>query len=255
MPKRRPLVAGNWKMNLSRAGCRGLAAALRTRLASLERVQTAVFPAFPYLVDVAEVLEGSAIALGAQDLAVQDEGAYTGEVSGGMLRDVRCRLVLVGHSERRYSMGENDTLVAAKLRAALRAGLTPVLCVGETLAERERGETFQVLERQLGTATEGLSARELDGLVVAYEPVWAIGTGVHASPGQAAEAHAFVREVVSQRVSRELADALRILYGGSVKASNARELLASDEVDGALVGGASLTVEAFAPIVEAAIAN
>jgi triosephosphate isomerase len=255
MAARRPFVAGNWKMNLDRARCRDLAAAVRERFGGETAVQTAVFPAFPYLVDVSSVLAGSPIGLGAQDIAAQDEGAYTGEVSGTMLRDVGCAQVLIGHSERRHVIGEDEDLVAAKLRAALRAGLKPVLCVGETLAEREQGATHAVLERQLGTALAGLSGAELQGLVVAYEPVWAIGTGRTATPAQAAEAHAFVRQFVAKIVSPEFAGDLRIQYGGSVKAANAAELLAAGDVDGALVGGASLTIEAFVPIVEAAMAR
>jgi triosephosphate isomerase len=245
----KPYIAGNWKMNLDRRGAVALAQALCAEVGRPGSVDVAVFPPFVYLSDVAQVLAGSAIAVGAQDVCDRKAGAFTGEVSADMLRDVGATIALVGHSERRHVYGETDTLVRAKLEAALAAGLDVILCVGETLAEREGGRTEAVNARQLSAGLNGLSRDLLGRVTVAYEPVWAIGTGRTATPEQAAEAHAYLRGVVSGLFDQTAAAALRIQYGGSVKPDNTAALLASPDVNGALVGGASLEAASFLGIV------
>jgi triosephosphate isomerase len=246
------LVAGNWKMNGSRAANARLLDAIKAGVAKAPGVAVAVCVPFPYLQQVAAALEGSSVAWGAQTLSEHESGAYTGEVSGSMLREFGCRYVLVGHSERRTLYGERDSQVAAKFLAARRAGLAPVLCVGETLEERERGATEEVVTRQLGAVIDAAGAAGLAGAVVAYEPVWAIGTGRTATPAQAQEVHALIRRRVGG-ADAATAAALPILYGGSVKAANARELFAQADVDGGLIGGASLVAEDFLAICTAAV--
>ena len=254
--ERRPrLVAGNWKMHKTAAEGSALAreiVALSGGAAAGARV--ALFPPFPALVPVGAVIEGSGMWLGAQNLHAEPQGAFTGEVSGPMLTGAGCRLVLVGHSERRHGMGEADAQVAAKTRAALRDGLSPVVCVGETLAEREGGQTADVLVRQMAAVYEGLTAAEAAATVVAYEPVWAIGTGKVASPEQAVEAHRIVRSTLDRVVSGGVGSDMAILYGGSVNGDNAAALFAHADVDGALVGGASLQAAGFWRIAAAASA-
>ncbi len=218
---------------------------------SSETVTCVVCPPFVYLQEAARVLRGSPVALGAQDVCAEAQGAYTGEVSAAMLRDVGCDYVLVGHSERRALYGEDDQLVARKYAAALGKGLIPVLCVGEQLAEREAAQSMQVVGRQLAAVVNLCGVQSLAGGVLAYEPVWAIGTGRTASPEQAQQIHAFLREQVG-RQDAKIAAELRILYGGSVKAANARELFAMPDVDGGLIGGASLKSDEFLAIVAAA---
>ena len=225
----------------------GLLEALKAGLKGKDGVIHAVCVPYPYLGQVSAALEGSAIAWGAQNISEHDSGAYTGEVSGAMLRDFGCRYAIVGHSERRSLYGEDDATVAAKFTAARRSGLTPILCVGETLEQRERGETERVVGRQL----DAVGAAALSGAVLAYEPVWAIGTGRNATPQQAQEVHAFLRARVAAR-DKALAQGLTILYGGSVKAGNAAELFAMPDVDGGLIGGASLVAEDFIAICAAA---
>ncbi len=247
---RRRLVAGNWKMNGSFAMTSALAGDVAG--GKPDGVDVAVCPPFPYLAAAAAALEGSAVALGAQDLSRHASGAHTGEVSGAMLADAGCSLVLVGHSERRHDLGEDDALVAAKFLAAAAAGLTPVLCVGETLDEREAGDTRAVVIRQLDAVFRASEAHGtgIPDLVLAYEPVWAIGTGRTASPEQAQEVHALLRSRLSE--AGVDAAATRILYGGSVKADNAPALFAMDDIDGGLIGGASLESEPFLAICRAA---
>jgi triosephosphate isomerase len=247
---RRKLVAGNWKMHGSRALNTPLVEAI---LASpqLERVDCVVCPPFVYLAEISRLLRGSAARLGAQDVCAEGHGAYTGEVSAAMLHDVGCQYVIVGHSERRNLYGEDDVLVARKFAAALTQGLTPILCLGELLAEREAGSTREVVGRQLEAVVSLTGINGFVGAVIAYEPVWAIGTGRTASPEQAQEVHAFIREQLAQRDGK-IANALPILYGGSVKTGNARELFAQPDVDGGLIGGASLKAEEFLSIVAAA---
>jgi triosephosphate isomerase len=245
----KPYIAGNWKMNLDRAGAVTLARALRAEVGAAGPVDVAVFPPFVYLPAVVEALAGSAIAVGAQDVCDRPVGAFTGEVSAAMLRDVGATIALVGHSERRHVYAEGDALVRAKLEAALAGGLSVILCVGETLAEREAGRTEEVNARQLTAGLQGLSRDDLARITLAYEPVWAIGTGRTATPQQAAEVHAYLRGVLSGLFDQRAAAAMRIQYGGSVKPDNTAALLASPDVNGALVGGASLEAESFLGIV------
>ena len=247
---RHKLVAGNWKMHGSRAENAPLIEAI---LASrqLERVDCVLCPPFVYLAEIGRLLRGTAAQLGAQDVCAEPQGAYTGEVSAALLKDVGCRYVIVGHSERRALYGEDDVLVARKFAAALSQGLTPILCLGESLAERERGSTQEVVGRQLDAVVALTGIAAFARALIAYEPVWAIGTGRTASPDQAQEVHDFIRQRLAQRDAKIAAELL-ILYGGSVKAGNARDLFAQRDVDGGLIGGASLKAEEFLSIVAAA---
>jgi len=247
MPK---LIAANWKMNGTLASARELASRVASGVAlvSPRACEVVVCPAFPHLAVVATALSGSRVALGAQDLFWAPDGAYTGGVSSGMLRDAGCTFVLVGHSERRQVFGEDDALVRKKLEAVLAAAIVPILCVGETQEERDAGRTDEVLTRQLTSALAGLSPAALE---VAYEPVWAIGTGRTATPATAAAAHAHIRGVLDRLLAGEPGRRPRILYGGSVKPDNAAELLKTPGIDGALVGGASLDAASFLAIAEA----
>lgn len=241
---RRRLLCGNWKMNLDRAGARTLAAKLKKRASPLretEGLELVLFPPFPYLEAVGEVLQGSPIQLGAQNLHQAERGAYTGEVSASMLVDVGCRFVLVGHSERRHGLGEGDALVGHKAEAALNSGLTPIICIGETGAERDAGETFAALGRQLAAVREVFNASDANGgCVIAYEPVWAIGTGRVATPDEAQAVHRHVRGFLGQD-----GRSVPLLYGGSLNSDNAPSLFAEADIDGGLVGGASLKAEEF----------
>jgi len=248
---RRKLVIGNWKMNGSLVANRRLLLELLPQLAVLEGVEVAVCPPFPYLAQVATLLEGSAVALGAQNLNVVEKGAFTGEVGGGMLRELGCRYVLVGHSERRSLYGECDEVVAEKFAVALKAGLVPVLCVGETLAQRRDNVTEAVIAGQLQAVLQRVGIAGMAAGVIAYEPVWAIGTGETASPEQAQAVHRHIRTLLAQQDPVQ-AEAMPILYGGSVKADNAQALLAQPDIDGGLIGGASLEAAAFAAICQAA---
>ena len=242
---RRPFIAGNWKMNLKRAAAVALAEAVVKQAAGLGNVDLAICPPFVYLDCVAKAVKGSAVALGAQNCYHQPEGAYTGEISVEMLKDVGCRYVILGHSERRHVLGETDQAINKKVLAALAGGLIPIVCVGELITERERGETSQVIQRQFEGSLAGLSAEQMASTALAYEPVWAIGTGKVATPEQAEEVHADLRNLIEKRYNREVAQTVRIQYGGSVKPENAAELLAQPNIDGALVGGASLKAEQF----------
>jgi len=252
---RRPFIAGNWKMNLNLASARELITALRAKLPPHLPYDVAVCPPFPYLLPMAKAIADSPIRLGAQNLWPDEKGAFTGEVSPLMLKDAGCAFVIIGHSERRHTIGpkdavgrvcgEDDAMVNRKVEAALAAGLIPIVCVGETLAQRDTGQTDDVLTQQIHSGLAGLTPDKVAGLVVAYEPVWAIGAGRNATPQQAAEAHLHIRKRLAADHSRSAADAVRILYGGSVKASNAAELMTSPDVDGALVGGASLAADDF----------
>ena len=244
-------VVGNWKMNGSLGANAGLLGALKAGLNGSGGVNHVVCVPFPYLGQVSEALSGSRIAWGAQNVSEHDSGAYTGEVSGAMLKEFGCRYAIVGHSERRALYGEDDNRVTAKFVAARRAGLTPILCVGETLEQRERGETESVVARQLDAAIAAAGADALAQAVIAYEPVWAIGTGKNATPRQAQDVHAFVRKRLAAR-DKAFAEKAAILYGGSVKPSNAKELFAMPDIDGGLIGGASLAAADFIAICEAA---
>jgi triosephosphate isomerase len=248
---RKPLVAGNWKMHGSRADNAALLHALLDQLPSQAVAEVMVCPPFVYLHETGRLVKDSDVALGAQSLCAEAQGAFTGEVSGAMLRDVGCRYVLVGHSERRQLYGEHDALVARKFVAAQASGLVPVLCVGETLDEREGGRTTEVVARQLDAVLTVSQVSAFGQAVIAYEPVWAIGTGRNATPAQAQEVHAMIRGRVAA-LDAKIGASVRILYGGSVKASNAQELFAMADIDGGLVGGASLKAEEFARICAAA---
>lgn len=247
---RRKLVVANWKMHGSRAENAPLVEAVLNAPIH-QGVDCVICPPFVYLQEVGRQLRDAAVKLGAQNVCAEAPGAQTGEIAASMLRDVGCNYVIVGHSERRHLYGENDVLVARKVAAAQSRGLIPILCVGEQLAEREGGLTEEVLARQLDAVLALSGAAVFEHSVVAYEPVWAIGTGRTASPGQAQEAHAFIRRRLALRDAK-IAAGLRILYGGSVKAGNARELFMQEDVDGGLIGGASLKAEEFLAILAAA---
>ena len=248
---RRKLVAGNWKMNGSLESIRALMAGIRSGMDQVEGADVAVCPPAIYIPEVASLAAGTAIALGGQNVCDHDAGAFTGEISGAMLREFGCRYAIVGHSERRNVYGESDALVAARFAAAQRAGLTPILCVGELLEEREAGQTEAVVARQLEAVLEEQGIGAFRDAVIAYEPVWAIGTGRTASPEQAQEVHAFIRNKLTP-LDPGIADAVVIQYGGSVKAANAAELFAMPDIDGGLIGGASLDAEEFLAICRAA---
>ena len=248
---RQPLVAGNWKMHGLRSENARLVRALLDLLRPDSTAEVLLCPPFPYLLEIGRVLKDTDVTLGGQSVCAEAQGAFTGEVSAAMLKDVGCRYVLVGHSERRQIYGESDALVARKFVAAQTQTLVPVLCVGETLEEREGGRTPQVVARQLEAVLAVAGVAALAGAVIAYEPVWAIGTGRTASPEQAQEVHAMIRAKVAS-LDATIGGSIRILYGGSVKASNARELFAMPDIDGGLVGGASLKADEFAQICAAA---
>ncbi len=248
--ERPPLIAGNWKMHKTVAEARDLARDIRKGLAAQLRAEVVVAPAYTALAAVKEEIAASAIRLAAQDTFWERQGAFTGAISPVMLKEVGCQYVIVGHSERRQYFGETDATVNRKLQAVLEAGLCPILCVGETLGERQEGRTLKVVDSQLREGLKGLPSLTGETLVVAYEPVWAIGTGLTATPAQAQEAHAFIRGLLQEITGA--AAAIRILYGGSVTSDNAASLLIEPDLDGALVGGASLNAESFLKIIAAA---
>ena len=246
---RRPLIAGNWKMNLTKADSLALVRALKAALPAAGTVDVAVCPPSVYLDAVVAEVQGSAIGVGAQNVYHEANGAFTGELSTAMLVDIGCRYVILGHSERRHILGETSAAVNRKLKAALQAGLIPIVCVGETLAEREAGQTTDIVQEQLSGSLAGLTAAEAGRVVIAYEPVWAIGTGKTATPAQAEEVHADLRRMLTNRYNAATAQEMRIQYGGSVKPDNAAELMAQPNIDGALVGGASLKADSFLGII------
>ncbi|MEZ4265521.1 MAG: triose-phosphate isomerase [Myxococcota bacterium] len=248
---RRCLIAGNWKMHTDRAGAVALAEAVGQSVAELGDVDVAVIPPACFLEAVTAVLAGGAVAVGAQNLHPAEKGAFTGEISVSMLRSLGVRYVLCGHSERRHVFGESSAFVGEKVRAAHAGGLVPVLCVGETLEDRDAGRTEAVVAEQLDLGLASLDAAQVEATVIAYEPVWAIGTGRTATPAQAQEVHAFLRARLLSAYGAACAAAVRIQYGGSVKPDNAAELLAQPDIDGALVGGASLDAASFAKIAAA----
>ncbi len=246
------IVAGNWKMNLDLNAAQGLTSEIVQILrdeAPTSTVQVIVCPPAPLLVPVGRLLEGR-VALGGQNCHQKESGAYTGEIAAGLLQSVGCEYVILGHSERRQYNGETDELLAQKLQAALKAGLKPIFCIGETLEERESENTFSVLERQLKNGLFGLSNEDFAKVVIAYEPVWAIGTGRTATSAQAQEVHAFIREQVARAYDAAQAEAMPILYGGSCNAQNARELFSQPDVDGGLIGGAALKSRDFVTIIQ-----
>jgi triosephosphate isomerase len=246
---RRPFVAGNWKMNLDRAKAVALAEGVAKQSEGVTDVELAVCPPFVYLEAVGKALAGSKVGLGAQNMYHEPKGAFTAEVSPQMLLDIGCKYVILGHSERRQFFKETDAEINDKVFAALDAGLVPIVCVGETLAEREAKKTLRVIRRQFGGSLAGLTPEQITKVVVAYEPVWAIGTGKTATPEQAEEVHADLRKILEDRYNKEAAQAVRIQYGGSVKPDNAAKLFAQADIDGALVGGASLEAGPFMGIV------
>src|SRR5437016_12285139 len=249
---RTPLVIANWKMFGTLAEARPLATGVRDGLKRFKGIDVVLCPPYTALAAIGEILQGTPIGLGAQNCHWEASGAHTGEVAPPMLVELGCRVVLIGHSERRREMGETDELVNKKIVGALAHGLIPVLCVGETAEERRQGFTFTTVEGQLRAGLAGVTATQLGKVVLAYEPVWAIGTGVNATPAQAGEVHGYLRGLLSELGSKEVAQSIRILYGGSVKAENVDGLVAESEVDGALVGGASLNAPGFVAIVRKA---
>jgi len=247
---RTPVIAGNWKLNKTRTEALALAGELKEALGDIDTAEVIIAPIFTVLNAVSEVLTGSDIQLAAQNCYAAQTGAFTGEISPLMLKDAGCSHVLVGHSERRQLLGESDELINAKLKQALADGLKVILCIGETLEERESGEMLEVLTTQVRGGLAGLSQQQMADIIIAYEPVWAIGTGQTASDEQAQEAHSFIRGLVQGIFNPQTAAACRILYGGSVKPGNIDGLMAQDDIDGALVGGASLKAEDFCRIVK-----
>ncbi len=251
----KPFVAGNWKMNTDSRG--GIELAERIACGSLEivskKVTVAVCPPFVYLGAVANALRASSVAVGAQNMYFESKGAFTGEISASMLKDIGCTYVLCGHSERRHVIGETDELINKKVVAAVSGGLLPILCVGELLAEREASQTEKVITRQMKNGLAGLSAEKVLAVTVAYEPVWAIGTGRTATQQQAQQVHDFIRRLVAEMYDDQTAAEIRILYGGSVKPGNAADLMSQQDIDGLLVGGASLNADDFLAIIQAAV--
>lgn len=251
--KRVPFIAGNWKMNKTVAQAKELATEIVRASTELLGAEIVLCPPFTVLTEVAKITDGSSVELGGQDVFWENWGAFTGEVSAPMLRDAGCQYVIVGHSERRQVIGETDSIVNRKVKAALNNELVPILCVGETLEERDKGLTLSRVKTQVLSGLEGVEPKQLTKVVIAYEPVWAIGTGRNASPEQAQEVHGFLREILGQNYGLELATCAIILYGGSVKPDNARALMSQPDVDGFLVGGASLEAKSFIKIIEEAL--
>jgi triosephosphate isomerase len=247
---RKPVIAGNWKLNNAERESVELVTALKTNLADVDTVDIVVCPVFTVLAVVHDVLSESNVALGAQNVYWEDAGAFTGEVSAPLLKEIGVEYVIIGHSERRQFFGETNQTVNKKIRAALKHGLTPIVCVGEVLAEREADQTFDVIRRQLRESLAGFSAAEARKMIVAYEPVWAIGTGKTATPQQAQEVHKLIRDLLAELYDDETAGEVRIQYGGSVKPDNIADLMAQTDIDGALVGGASLKADTFIQIVK-----
>lgn len=245
-----PIIAGNWKMNMTSTQAREMVTKLVPMLTGIKDREVVLAPPFTAIDAVATVTKGTSIALAGQNMHWADKGAFTGEISAEMLLDLGCKYVIIGHSERRQYFGETDETINKKLRQALNKGLRPIVCVGETLPEREADKVNEVIERQITGALKGVTAEEMANVVIAYEPVWAIGTGKTATPEQADEVHAFIRRHVAGTFSQNVADALRIQYGGSVTPENVSSLMAKPDIDGALVGGASLKPESFSAIVK-----
>jgi triosephosphate isomerase len=250
---RKPFIGGNWKMNTDGKSAVELAKAVAQKCsAMLDKVDVCVCPPFVYLPAVKQALGSSNIGLGGQDVYFESKGAFTGEVSCQMLKDIGCRNVIIGHSERRHVIGETDELINKKLAAAIGAGLLPIFCVGELLEQRKAGRTEQIVKEQIQKGMAGLNAEKAKAITIAYEPVWAIGTGINATPEQAQEVHLMIRQLIAAVYNKNFAEQVRIQYGGSVKPDNAYGIMTQQDVDGFLVGGASLKADDFAAIVEAA---
>jgi len=252
---RRPFVAGNWKMNTDSVSSVSLAEAIACGALEIagRSVNVAVCPPFVYLQAVGKALSSSSISIGAQDIYIEQKGAFTGEISALMLKDIGCTYALCGHSERRHVIGETDELVNKKVAAAISGGLLPILCVGELIEERKASKTEEIVTRQLKSGLAGLTAEKISAVTLAYEPVWAIGTGLTATAQQAQEVHALIRKLLGEMVDGQLAEEIRILYGGSVKPDNAADLMRQQDIDGLLVGGASLNADDFLAIIKAAV--
>ncbi|MCK5242725.1 triose-phosphate isomerase [bacterium] len=247
---RTPIIAGNWKLNKNRAEAQVLAQAIVAETQSVKDVEVVLCPVYTALETVATVIRNSNIKLGAQDMFWEASGAFTGEVSSDLLKDVGCQYVIIGHSERRQYFFETNETVNKKVKAALTAGLTPIVCVGETLPEREAGQVEAVVGNHVKNGLAGLSSEEIRKIVVAYEPVWAIGTGKTATPEQAQDVHQYIRKLLLELAGEEVGNSVRIQYGGSVKPDNVKELMAKPDIDGALVGGASLKPDSFVSLVK-----
>lgn len=250
---RKKIVAGNWKMNMTTAEAAALATALKAELANFREAEVVLCPPFTALKTVSDLIQGTHIDLGAQNMHWEKNGAYTGEICAGMLRELYCHYVILGHSERRQYFGETDAIVNRKTKAALASSLHPIVCVGETLQERETGQVESVITAQVTGSLAKLSAKELLDSVIAYEPVWAIGTGKTATSAQAQEVHALIRRILAGLFDATVAQGVRIQYGGSVKPGNAKELFAMPDIDGGLIGGAALDAKSFIDIVRAAV--
>ncbi len=250
---RKPIIAGNWKMNKTVAEAAALVNGLKSELKDVRAVDIVVCPPFTALAKAAEIIQNTNIQLGAQDAYWEDAGAFTGEVSCLMLKQLGCRYLIIGHSERRAYFGETNNTVNRKLKAALKHNLAPIVCIGEKLEEREQGKTFDVIRDHIENGLQGISAEEAKGIIIAYEPVWAIGTGKTATPEQAQEAHSFIRKLLEELYNADTAALVRIQYGGSVKPDNIADLMAQSDVDGALVGGASLKIDSIVKIAKGII--
>ena len=250
---KKQFIAGNWKMNLTPDEAGDLARKLYVELDNSDAVDIGVFPAFVFLREIYEIFGGNKVYVGAQNMYLEKSGAFTGEVSGSMLRDVGCTHVIIGHSERRTIFHETNAMINSKIKAALSCGLKPILCVGEKQEERDAGKTNVVVGNQLSEGLAGLTSEQIKELTIAYEPVWAIGTGKTATPEQANEVHTFIRNTIRSKYENDTAQSIRIQYGGSVNSKNADELLEQPEIDGALVGGASLDAKSFLDIVSTAV--
>jgi triosephosphate isomerase len=247
---RKPIIAGNWKMCKTILESVSTAIDLKARVAGISDREIVICPVFTSLKFVSDVLANSNVKLGAQDIFWEEKGAFTGEISPSQIKDAGCSHVIIGHSERRQFFHETNETVAKKILAALKIGLAPIVCIGETLAEREAGKTFAVNEKQIREGLAGLSKEQAKLIVIAYEPVWAIGTGKVATPAQAEEVHIYIRKTVANMIGQDAADGMRILYGGSVKPENISDLMSQKNIDGALVGGASLEAESFTKIIK-----
>ena len=247
---RKPIIAGNWKMHKTISESVSMVSDLKSRVSDVSDREIVVCPPFASLESAGKALKGSNIKLGAQNLFWEEKGAFTGEVSPAMLTDAGCSYVIIGHSERRQYFGETDDTVNKKIFAALKFNLTPIVCIGESLEQREKGQTFTVLEKQLREGFKNVSKEQMLKIVIAYEPIWAIGTGKTATPQQAEEAHIFIRKTLASMFGNDISDRVRILYGGSIKPENISDLMAEPNIDGGLVGGASLKVDSFVKIVK-----
>ncbi|OGF01570.1 MAG: triose-phosphate isomerase [Candidatus Edwardsbacteria bacterium RIFOXYD12_FULL_50_11] len=247
---RKPIIAGNWKMHKNMSEAKALAEGIVQKVQKVEKVQIVLCPPFTALGVVAEAIKGSNVELGAQNCHFEDKGAFSGEISTAFLIDAGCKFVIIGHSERRQYFVEDDALINKKIKKALSSGLIPIFCIGETLQERQKEQTFDVLKRQVLHGLQEVNLSDPERLIVAYEPVWAIGTGMTASKEQAQEAHRYIRDLLAGLWGSETAEKIRIQYGGSVKPDNVTELMAQDDIDGALVGGASLEADSFSRIIK-----